>query len=236
VKDQYFGDVNDYRKYGLLRVLVRASGLRLLVSWMLTPDDGGSDGGFRRYLQEPCSLRACDPVLFDALADLTSGPTRAVSLIEASGLLPHATFFRDFVPDDRLGRARFGSRLVAASADADLVFLDPDNGIEVASKPVGYRGSSKYVAWKELDALWAVGKSLLIYQHFPRRQRAAFSSALSAHFQARTSAPYLNAFRTPHVLFVLVAQAAHQAALAASTRDGLEAWRGQIGTSGLHVG
>jgi hypothetical protein len=235
MKDQYFGDVNDYRKYGLLRVLVRSSGLRLLVSWMLTPDDGSSDGEFRRYLREPRLLRTCDPVLFDALGDLTSGSTRAVLLIEASGLLPGATFFRDIVPDDRLGRARFGSRLVAASADADLVFLDPDNGIEVASRPVGRRGSSKYVSWMELDALWAAGKSLLIYQHFRREPRAAFSSAISAQLQARTAAPYLKAFRTPHVLFVLVAQAAHQATLTTSVRDGLEAWRGQIGTFGLPV-
>jgi len=236
VKNQYFGDVNDYRKYGLLRVLVRSSGLRLLVSWMLTPDDGSGDGEFRRYLQEPRSLRACDPVLFDALADLTSGSTRAVSLIEASGLLPRATFFRDLVPDDRLGREGFGSRLVAASADADLVFLDPDNGIEVASRPVGRKGSSKYVSWSELDALWAAGKSLLIYQHFQREPRAAFSSAISAQLQARTGAPYLKAFHTPHVLFILVAQAAHQATITTSARDGLEAWKGQIDASGLLVG
>ena len=36
VKDQYFGDVNNYRKYGLLRALGHA-GLKTLVVWMLTP-------------------------------------------------------------------------------------------------------------------------------------------------------------------------------------------------------
>ena len=33
MKDQYFGDINDYRKYGLLRPIIASSG------WMLTPDD-----------------------------------------------------------------------------------------------------------------------------------------------------------------------------------------------------
>ena len=46
MKDQYFGDINDYRKYGLLRAVVCTSGLRLMVAWMLTPDDGSTDGKF----------------------------------------------------------------------------------------------------------------------------------------------------------------------------------------------
>jgi hypothetical protein len=44
MKDQYFGDVNDYLKYGLLRCFAEA-GWRVGVCWMLTPDDGGRDGG-----------------------------------------------------------------------------------------------------------------------------------------------------------------------------------------------
>jgi len=31
MKDQYFGDINDYRKYGLLRAIVRSSELRIMV-------------------------------------------------------------------------------------------------------------------------------------------------------------------------------------------------------------
>jgi hypothetical protein len=45
MKNQYFGDINDYRKYGLLRMLQSSGGGRLLVAWMLTPDDGSRDGG-----------------------------------------------------------------------------------------------------------------------------------------------------------------------------------------------
>jgi hypothetical protein len=82
----------------------------------------------------------------------------------------------------------------------------------------------------ELNSLWAAGKSLLIYQHFRREPRAAFSSAILAQLQALTGAPYLKAFRTPQVLFILVAQGAHQATLTMPAREGLEAWRGQIGT------
>jgi hypothetical protein len=50
LKNQYFGDINDYRKYGLLRILQSKGNSRLLVAWMLTPDDGSPQGGFRSYL------------------------------------------------------------------------------------------------------------------------------------------------------------------------------------------
>lgn len=39
MKNQYFGDINDYRKYGLIRLLTGAGKLKTTVCWMLTPDD-----------------------------------------------------------------------------------------------------------------------------------------------------------------------------------------------------
>lgn len=41
VKHQYVGDINDYRKYALLRALSAGGANRIGVCWMLTPDDGG---------------------------------------------------------------------------------------------------------------------------------------------------------------------------------------------------
>ena len=69
------------------------------------------------------------------------------------------------VPDRRLERDGWRKNLLDAATGVDLVFLDPDNGIEVPSKPIGRKGSSKYVAWLETEALWQAGCSLLIYQH-----------------------------------------------------------------------
>ena len=39
MKNQYFGDINDYRKYGLLRILSTYGPIKTAVCWMLTPDD-----------------------------------------------------------------------------------------------------------------------------------------------------------------------------------------------------
>ena len=51
MKVQYFGDVNDYRKYALLR-LIANTGLKIGVNWLLTPDDGRTDGNKRGYLAQ----------------------------------------------------------------------------------------------------------------------------------------------------------------------------------------
>jgi hypothetical protein len=40
MKNQYFGDVNDYREYGSLRVLTGLVGMSTAICWMLAPNDG----------------------------------------------------------------------------------------------------------------------------------------------------------------------------------------------------
>ena len=92
MKNQYFGDINDYRKYGLLRALQSSGEFRLLVAWMLTPDDGGRDGRFRSYLQQPEEWKHFDPELFAGLAEKFQSSSH-LSLIEGSALLPRSTFF-----------------------------------------------------------------------------------------------------------------------------------------------
>ena len=93
MKNQYFGDINDYRKYGLLRAILRASGLRTLVAWMLTPDDQRSDGNFVSYLENSARWSHHDPDLFRHLQEvLAHGAPRHVDLMERSSLLPGAKY------------------------------------------------------------------------------------------------------------------------------------------------
>ncbi len=67
MKHKYFGDINDCRKYGLLRILAGGGKLKIGVCWMLTPDDGKRDGGFVGYLDQPDKWQGYDPELFDCL-------------------------------------------------------------------------------------------------------------------------------------------------------------------------
>lgn len=234
MKNQYFGDVNDYRKYGLLRAITLDTDWNLLVAWMLTPDDGGPDGGKRKYLNAPDTYERYDRPLFKGLVGLLrSAPQRSVSMIEGSDLLPRASYYSAVVPDTRRERDAWRDGLLRAAKDVDLVFLDPDNGIEVPSKPIGRKGSSKYVTLDEIKGLWNAGSSLLIYQHFRREPRDTFVQRMAEDLRSRIGADFVEAFRTPHVLFLLAAQDRHAQKFVDNVSFLAERWNGQIEVVGL---
>lgn len=163
MKDQYFGDVNDYRKYGLLRAIVDATGARICVAWMLTPDDGRTDGLFTSYLRDRDRARH-DPDLHRWLsAHFENNRPRKVAAIEGTGLIPRSKYFSRTVPDAAQVRREWFAELRQAASDSDLVFLDPDNGLQTKSLSPGRKNSSKYLLWDEVRDLWQAGKSLIIY-------------------------------------------------------------------------
>jgi hypothetical protein len=207
VKHQYAGDVNDYLKYALLRRLTERDARRLLVCWMLTPDDGRGDGRLTRYLDDPSRWRALDPELFDALRALRDGGgARGVGEIERAGLLPGARFQSEMLGDDGREREAYFARTRALARGRELVFFDPDNGMEVPSTPRGRRNSSKYLYRDELARTYADGHSVLVYQHFPRAARGPFVSALKRRLMRLTGAPEARAFRTERMVFLLLPQ------------------------------
>ena len=154
-------------------------------------------------------------------------------MIERSSILPRARFSSEVVPDERSARALWGERLVEFAAGADLVFLDPDNGFEIPSKPIGRKNSSKYVAWYEIERLWEAGSSVLAYQHFWHKKRGAFTARIAAELRRRTGAPFVEAFRTPNVVFLLAAQRRHWPVLEQAISRRLPAWKGQVDVVGL---
>lgn len=103
MKNQYFADVNDYRKYGLLRTLTSCGQLQAGVGWMLTHDDGGSDGRFFNYLEEPDQWRQHDSELFDQLKACLAEPSqRSVTWADLAEVIPGATYFSEIVPSGRV--------------------------------------------------------------------------------------------------------------------------------------
>src|SRR5947209_8850700 len=229
MKHQYFGDVNDYRKYGLLRSLVSAPRFSLGVSWLLTPDDGSTDGKFRNYLHDVARFRHYDPTLFDALSRLRDPSiTRSVANVEAWNLLPGARYFSEPVPDDGAGRVLHSNRALSALEGADLIFFDPDNGIEVKSVRFGARGSSKYVYWRELADAYNRGSSVIVYQHFQRTPRDQFLMNLARKLSNWLLGASVRTYRTAHAAFLLASQPRHESLLRDSDDILASTWRDQI--------
>ena len=180
-----------------------------MVVWMLTPDDSTRDGNFRAYLDNPRKYESFDSVLFGLLRDRITNTTPSVALIEKLGVLKSASFHYDKVPDKQTAREEWREQMLVKARERDLVFFDPDNGIEVKSKPVGRKGSSKYVFWEEIEGVWSGGSSVLLYQHLSRVKREVLAQRLKDELIRRTGASRAAVFSSPNVLFLLAAHPNH---------------------------
>jgi len=228
MKNQYFGDVNDYRKYGLLRVLAR-SGLSVGVCWLLTSDDGGTDGQFRRYLTDAQRWRRFDPELHNHLRRLLErGAIHAVQRAEDWELIPGASYFSELLEDGADRRDAYFESAWSALHRSQLLFFDPDNGLEVPSTKRGSRGSAEYLYWQEVRQAYSNGHSVLVYQHFPHVRREPFVPFLADRISEQLPGAQVIGLETSHVAFLLAAQPAHAAVLQNSALEVTSIWQGQI--------
>jgi hypothetical protein len=229
MKDQYFGDINDYRKYALLLELSGGGEICTGVCWMLTEADGRTDGSALGYLTQAERFRGMAPAIFDLLHQVVMiDKDRRVARLENAGELPNSIFHSLIIPDDREGRTAYFREASVTLTSADWVFFDPDNGLEVPSIPLGRKGSSKFLYWHEVEATYRAGQSVLIYQHFPRKQRVPYVDALAAALAKRTGGKVIFAFRTTRVAFFLAPQAHHIAHFRSRAFGVIGRWRDHV--------
>jgi hypothetical protein len=187
MQNRYVGDVGDFGKYGLLRwLLVDDHGtlqLRLAVLWYLVQDEThNNDGGHTSYLSKSSTaLSRCDPVLFSQLQQVVARE-RAVSAVERSDILPSGTRFHssrlvyeraDTMAVRKLKRQEWFRQAGKCAAGADLVFLDPDNGLQCNSVTRYSRTGVKYAYYSDITSLGTPTTSLLLYHHLSRQGTAA---------------------------------------------------------------
>lgn len=211
MKNQYFGDINDYKKYSLLRLLGGDGQIKTAVCWVLTEDDSGADGRRIRYLEQPETWRKYDPIVYEHLREhvLVRG-LRHVKVIERANLLQNCRFYNEVIQDDSRLRDQYFNKFSKFSDGMDLVFFDPDNGLEVKSVPRGKKKSSKYIYWSELEKSYKSGHSILLYQHFPRKPRESFIRSLIQQFRALDGIRSVISYCTFHVAFLLIPQPRHE--------------------------
>jgi hypothetical protein len=175
VKNQYFGDRNDFYKYDLALSLVeQVDALRAFTLVpMLTPDDERADGGPADYAK----LGKLRPGLYQYLMACVADPAR-----RRVTSLKH--YMRRNVPRVRyhqhgdatyitdVPRTSYFTSISQVEMASAVILVDPDNGFEVAS--TSRATERKYLRYSELGDLYrAMGRDsvLLAYQHWPRMDR-----------------------------------------------------------------
>jgi hypothetical protein len=189
MQDRYVGDVGDFGKYALLQALCGEHSphpLRLGVNWYYVPneshnDDGkhigyldGTDRNTQRY-------RICSPTLYDQLATLVLNQHRNLESLEEAEILPsRSLYFREALvySSNQPRRERIQLReawlrsALKKLESCDLVFMDPDNGLEAASVSRYGRLGPKYTPYDDLKPFVERGQSLVVYHHTSRQGTA----------------------------------------------------------------
>jgi hypothetical protein len=156
VRDQYVGDVSDMVKLSFLRALARDDRTLGVAWYYVSGHDGRSDGKHTEWCGE-VAWRQLDPQLYIELLALNE---RKVVVLQNAPIWPKKTLFHiEQVPEWRL-RDVWSQNKRNTLDEANLVFLDPDNG-------VGKR-SLKHATFAELKHLRKPGRAI-VFITFPGR-------------------------------------------------------------------
>lgn len=224
MRNQYFGDRHDFLKYALLRSLADPLELRLLVCWMLVPDDVGRSDKEPSYLSKPHRWRPLDPPLFDLLRDAINNGRRSISVIERSELIPSAAFYSEPLPPDTALRARYFDECFARADGRKLLFFDPDTGLSPSDRSAR-TASQVYLSWSELERAAKTGATLLLSQFLPRKPRDGFLESLARQVAEATSRSSMFAVVSGHVAFVASVPREHNRLVGHRLRGFAERWR-----------
>ncbi|MBF8267549.1 MAG: hypothetical protein HW388_1057, partial [Dehalococcoidia bacterium] len=131
-----------------------------------------------KYLEEE-SLCDCDSELKQILKSRVDDGKQTIADLQASHALPAGTTYFDKLLDfggmPAVGKKALDDRLLLrrdwfsgtldALQDTELVFFDPDTGMEIPSMKRHRADGPKYVWYDELKPFFGRGQSLVVYQH-----------------------------------------------------------------------
>ena len=165
---------------------------QLGVVWYLTPDESKSrDGRQTRYLgldeKKRRQFAECDEELYLALGNIVGARTRGVKAVQQSAILPEGTIYYNKPLDLRgvkkgrgetlqqareQARAEWNALALEETKDCEIVFLDPDNGLETTSVDAAALRGVKYAYYDELKSYLDREQSVVVYHHLNRGSKA----------------------------------------------------------------
>jgi hypothetical protein len=215
MKAQYVGDIGDFGKVILLKHFA-GLGFKIGVNWVMTENDERADGKHRDYVNycgRDC-LCCCDETVFDQILPFAKKKKADRKISDLEGLIrgfsERVVFYSKKYVGGAARRTCEDEAFTELSSDlADLVFSDPDNGVD------GEEGaSSKRVYFLDLKRYWKRKQSLLTYHHLSRKgihdeqvckirsdfQKAFPEGRLSTyHLRRGTARVYVLCIREEHI-------------------------------------
>lgn len=195
MQDRYVGDIGDFGKYGLLNEIWKMSGgsIRLGVNWYyVTAEEHNGDGNHITYLndsnKDDSKYRECFPELYDKLLTIVNSGKRSITNIENESVLPRDTIFYSNPLPYSLpnalsrgeGREKWFEESLTALEKSNILFLDPDNGIQPYGVDKTQPNAIKYALRDEIKRYYESGKTLVIYNHRDRRPQSEYERKILA--------------------------------------------------------
>ena len=165
MKNQYFGDIRDLFKYDLILRIIQETGSinRFLFIPMLTENDNRGDGNETDYNKAKAGTRNRNLMAY--LENCVNENRRNITEIERYFESKGIEIYIHNEPFSHGKRKSYFDRIRKELFSQSLIFVDPDNGLEVK------RSNEKHLLYPEVKDLYNcmdADSILMVYQHFPR--------------------------------------------------------------------
>jgi hypothetical protein len=157
MRDQYAGDISDLLKFAFLRALAGTDRTLGIAWYYALGDDGRPDGRHLEWRGE-VAWQELDGDLHQTLGAL---PERSIEALERLAIWPQGTLFHREPMPHRSERNMWATKKRSTLYGADLIFLDPDNGLSD-------KDTKKHATFSELASLRQPGRAL-VFITFPGR-------------------------------------------------------------------
>src|SRR5882672_11970115 len=170
MQNKYVGDIGDFVKLALLRKLLPNYRLGL-IWWLVADEQNKGDGRHVKYFEGNRSAhwRSLDMNLFDGLRTIVMQQRRHIGALESAHFLPNCLFVSEPIPlplnvSERMGsREAWIGRARDLLKECNLLFLDPDNGLEPIRFRPNTKGGIKAVTFRDLECLQDEKRILIVY-------------------------------------------------------------------------
>jgi hypothetical protein len=228
MQHRYVSDLGDFSKFAVIDALSGQGEYRTALIWYLVnPHEVGdhhkNDGKHTTYLEnDRQGMARCNPDLYQRFQAIHRTSEKHVGVYARHEVLPNVSYFPEPLSYDgrvlaerEAWRTGWLGRAVQTADDADVVVLDPDNGLLADRLSTRSQSAVKYATLDECAAFYANSqRSLVVYQHAHRQGSAVEQAAgalrrLSDHLGVEREHVFALRFHRGTTRFYLVAPAKH---------------------------